>query len=136
MKASILFVCLASAASAMNVPSSKCFQDESLRITQEFLSDPVPDQTKVIVNRGERDFSVNLIKSLFKDFNETGITSNIFVSPSSIFQTLVLAYFGAQGDTADELAQVLGFEGQLNRSDVVKNYMFEQAFQVQGGKVP
>lgn len=94
-----------------------------------FLEDPVPEEIKVVLDDGERAFGVNLIKSLFHDFNTTGIHKNIFISPASIYQTLMLAYFGAKDQTEAELAKTLGFEGQVERADVIKNYLFERAFQ-------
>jgi serpin B len=97
------------------------------------LIDPVQEVTKATINDGERAFAVHLIKSLFKDFNETGINQNIFVSPASIFQTLMLAFMGARGETEQELAVTLGFKQQgkvsEERSEIVKNYLFERAFQ-------
>ena len=48
----------------------------------DFLNEQPPESEREQINRGERDFGVNLIKSLFQDFNTTGIHNNIFVSPS------------------------------------------------------
>ena len=48
----------------------------------DFLNEQPPESERDQINRGERDFGVNLIKSLFQDFNTTGIHNNIFVSPS------------------------------------------------------
>merc|ERR1711983_639175 len=94
----------------------------------DFLSEQPSEAEKNQVNRGERDFSVNLIKSLFKDFNATGKTENIFVSPSSIYNTLNLAYFGAKGQTEAELSKVMGTQN-MTKSAVQRSYLFERAFQ-------
>ena len=48
----------------------------------DFLNEQPPESERDQINRGERDFSVDLIKSLFQDFNATGIDHNIFISPS------------------------------------------------------
>ena len=71
--------------------------------------------------------SVKLIKSLFGD----GPSSrNIFISPASIYQTLTLAFMGAEGETERELAKVMGVDlARTPRSEVIKNYLFERAFQ-------
>jgi serine protease inhibitor len=94
----------------------------------DFLSERPPEEERMQVNRGERDFSVRLIKSLFEDFNTTGLHENIFVSPSSIYQTLMLAYFGAAGDTQNELAEVMG-TGNMTKDAIQRSYLFERAFQ-------
>jgi serine protease inhibitor len=54
---------------------------------------------QAIVYGGERAFSVNLIKALFSKYEDSSIEQNIFISPSSIYHTLMLAYFGALGET-------------------------------------
>jgi len=94
----------------------------------DFLNEQPPESERDQINRGERDFGVNLIKSLFQDFNTTGIHNNIFVSPSSIHAALMLAYFGAAGVTEQELSQVLGTEG-LTKQAIQRSYLFERAFQ-------
>ena len=72
-------------------------------------------------------------KCVFQDFNSTGVHKNIFVSPSSIYETLLLAYFGSGGDTEAELADVLGFTADnstTTKDEVKKSYLFRRAFQV------
>nr|CAA57964.1 putative serine proteinase inhibitor [Pacifastacus leniusculus]prf//2202195A serpin [Pacifastacus leniusculus] len=44
---------------------------------------------------------------LFKELNPTGTTSNFFFSPYSIWNSLVLAYFGSSGGTRQQLQKVL-----------------------------
>ncbi len=94
----------------------------------DFLTSQPPEADKAAVTRGERDFSVNLMKSLFYGFNATGNNGNIFISPSSIYQTLMLSYFGAAGKTETELAKVLGL-GDLDKDAVKRAYLFERAYQ-------
>lgn len=96
----------------------------------ETLSEPVTPEIQSILNDGERDFSVHLIKTLFQEFESIGqVNKNIFVSPASIYQTLMLAYMGARGVTEEELAMTLGFKDKVNRTEVMKNYLFERVFQ-------
>jgi len=94
---------------------------------ETFLAEHVGNETLQAINDGERAFSVNLIKSLFGD----GPSSrNIFISPASIYQTLTLAFMGAEGETERELAKVMGVDlARTPRSEVIKNYLFERAFQ-------
>jgi len=115
--------------------------------TESFLTDPPTEEIRNIVNKGQRDFSVNIIKSLFNKYQresnervekseeerikrESGDSSvsNIFISPSSIFQSLMLAYFGAAGETEAELAKTMGFSS-VERDLIKKSYVFERAFQ-------
>jgi len=103
-------------------------------VSDEFLSSAgnPTDEAGEILNAGERDFSVNLIKSIFKDFNSTGIHKNIFVSPSSIYETLLIAFFGSGGQTEAELSDVLGFVTEnvtTSKDEVKKSYLFRRAFQ-------
>ena len=60
---------------------------------------------------------------------DTPDVSNIFISPSSIFQSLMLSYFGAAGETEAELAKTMGFSS-VERDLIKKSYVFERAFQV------
>ena len=58
-------------------------------VRESVLSDAVGEEIKLILNHGERAFAVNIIKNIFNDFNNSGIDSNIFLSPASIYQTMV-----------------------------------------------
>merc|ERR1739846_130446 len=78
------------------VLNTNCFLMENDTITDTFLAAPVNKSAQDQVYSGERAFSVNLIKSLFEKYQNKGINENIFISPSSSYHTLMLAYFGAQ----------------------------------------
>merc|ERR1712141_209665 len=107
-----------------------CFGDEGQQgiLSDTFLASPVNNQSKALVYEGERDFSVNLIKALFEKYERESIEENIFISPSSIYHTLMLAYFGSRGETQAELTSALGFSS-LGKSSVLKTYMFDRAYQ-------
>merc|ERR1711981_484996 len=111
--------------------------------SESFLTDPPTEEVRNIVNKGQRDFSVNIIKSLFDKYQKESEelveqrskrevdapnAHNIFISPSSIFQSLMLAYFGAAGETETELANAMGFSS-VERDLIKKSYVFERAFQ-------
>ena len=42
-----------------------------------------------------------VFQGIFKKFENEAITENIFISPSSIYKTLLLAYIGANGKTQE-----------------------------------
>merc|ERR1719367_173221 len=105
-----------------------CFGSENGTLSDTFLASPVDEDAQAVVYGGERAFSVNLVKSLFEKYENESIEENIFISPSSIYHTLMLSYFGALGETERELAKGLGFEN-LTKSEVLKTYMFDRAYQ-------
>merc|ERR1712020_261999 len=105
-----------------------CFGSENGTLSDTFLASPVNEDAQAVVYGGERAFSVNLVKALFKKYENEAIEQNIFISPSSIYHTLMLSYFGALGETEQELAKGLGFEN-LTKSEVLKTYMFDRAYQ-------
>jgi len=112
-----------------------CFGSDTDPLSDTFLASPVTDENKDVVYGGERAFSVDLIKALFNKYEDRQIEKNIFISPSSIYHTLMLAYFGALGDTQTELAEGLGFES-LSKSEVLKTYMFDRAYQAVRERTP
>jgi len=107
-----------------------CFGEEGEKgtLSDTFLASPVNEEAQAIVYSGERAFSVNLVKSLFEKYENESIVENIFISPSSIYHTLMLAYFGSLGETQEELETTLGFDS-LSKSEVLKTYMFDRAYQ-------
>jgi len=107
-----------------------CFGEEGEQgtLSDTFLASPVDQEAQNIVYSGERAFSVNLIKALFEKYENESIEENIFISPSSIYHTLMLAYFGSHGETQEELETALGFD-TLGKSEVLKTYMYDRAYQ-------
>ena len=75
--------------------------------------------------------SEELVEQRSKRETDAPNAHNIFISPSSIFQSLMLAYFGAAGETETELANAMGFSS-VERDLIKKSYVFERAFQVRG----
>merc|ERR1719367_623148 len=112
-----------------------CFGSENGTLSDTFLASPVDEDAQAVVYGGERAFSVNLVKALFKKYENEAIEQNIFISPSSIYHTLMLSYFGALGETERELAKGLGFEN-LTKSEVLKTYMFDRAYQAVRERTP
>lgn len=56
---------------------------------------------------------------LLKQFLQSGTSENLFFSPFSIWNALVLAYFGAAGITQEELETALRL---TNKSDTLATY--------------
>merc|ERR1719244_1412921 len=112
-----------------------CFGSENGTLSDTFLASPVDEDAQAVVYGGERAFSVNLVKALFKKYETKAIEQNIFISPSSIYHTLMLAYFGALDETQTELAKGLGF-GDLSKSEVLKTYMLDKAYQAVRERTP
>jgi len=127
-RTTLLLLVTFSSVTRSQVLDRDCFGDPNDTLSDSFLTSPVTDETKAAVYTGERAFSVDLIKALFAKYEDSGVNENIFISPSSIFHTLMLAYFGAKGETQRELAAGLGFDS-LKKSDVLKAYMFDRAYQ-------
>lgn len=123
------------ALSAGQALDRNCFSDENGTLSDTFLDRTGDEEAKAIVYGGERAFSVNLIKALFAKYEDSSIEQNIFISPSSIYHTLMLAYFGALGETQAELATGLGFQS-LSKSEVLKTYMFDRAYQAVRERTP
>lgn len=126
----IVLAALCCQATRAQMLDRNCFGDEGQEgiLSDTFLASPVNNQSKALVYEGERDFSVNLIKALFEKYERESISENIFISPSSIYHTLMLAYFGSRGETQAELTSALGFSS-LAKSSVLKTYMFDRAYQ-------
>jgi len=112
-----------------------CFGDSNTSLTDSFMASPATEADKAVLYAGERAFSVHLIKALFAKFEAGKVEENIFISPSSIYHTLLLAYFGARGETEAELHAGLGL-GDLGKHEVLKTYMFDRAYQAVRERTP
>uniref|UniRef100_A0A1B6GHB0 Serpin domain-containing protein n=1 Tax=Cuerna arida TaxID=1464854 RepID=A0A1B6GHB0_9HEMI len=63
------------------------------------------------VTQGTNKFAISLYRALSR--NQTG---NVFVSPLSVQMVLALAYTGAKGSTADEVAKLLSLPDKLDNT--------------------
>ena len=64
----------------------------------------VSDAVKLSVNDGERAFAVNVLKAIFKEFEEDDerkgrISRNVFISPHSIYQVKEAIFCSSATDT-------------------------------------
>ncbi|MGM0629208.1 MAG: serpin family protein [Patescibacteria group bacterium] len=88
---------------------------------EEELPEVSPDELKGL-SSSAKDFSFDMFPRLAKD------DENVFVSPYSIHTALLMAYRGAGGDSADEMAEVLGLtdmelQAIMEDSLGLKNYL-------------
>jgi len=103
--------------------------------TLKFLAAPNSGISQAVIQAAERDFSVNLIKGIFKKFENEKINENIFLSPSSIYKTLLLAYIGSSGKTKVDLEVGLGLQN-LTKPEILKGFMMDLAYQAVREKTP
>jgi serine protease inhibitor len=83
------------------------------------------DKALTALFAGQMQFSLNFFKKVFNASNSgvqsnKGATENLFFSPMSIYSALLLAYFGANNRTENQLTDVLGFQNM----DKVGHYGF------------
>lgn len=65
---------------------------------------------------------LKLAISLLHQLQRDKPKENIFYSPHSVYSTLLLAYFGAAGETEQELKHLLGLDWAKNKADVQNAY--------------
>ncbi len=76
----------------------------SVLMSGSALAEPDPDVTAVV--RGNNEFALDMFRSIG---SETPYGENVLISPYSISSALALAYVGARGDTATEMADAMHF---------------------------
>lgn len=64
--------------------------------------------------------------SLLKQLHHDEPNGNIFYSPHSVYQVLLLAYFGVAGETEKQLKTLLGLHWAKSKSDVQYAYNMEK----------
>lgn len=84
-------------------------------------------ETKVD-NRSDQLYysKLKLAISILNGLNEEKPNENIFYSPFSVFRVLLQGYFGAAGETENELKHVLGLDWAKNKKDVEHWYKLEK----------
>lgn len=71
---------------------------------------------------GQRKFSVKLLDALQK----ARPNESLFFSPHSTYRALLLAYFGAQGETEQSLKKTLQLDWANSKADVSHAYELEK----------
>lgn len=70
---------------------------------------------------GQRNFSVSLLDAL----QAATPSESLFFSPHSTYHALLMAYFGAQGETEAALRKTLRLDWATNKAEVSKAYHLE-----------
>lgn len=70
---------------------------------------------------GQRNFSVSLLDAL----QAATPSESLFFSPHSTYHALLMAYFGAQGNTEAALKKTLQLDWAVNKAEVSKAYHLE-----------
>ncbi|XP_043504725.1 serine protease inhibitor 88Ea-like isoform X2 [Polistes fuscatus] len=83
-----------------------------------------PDSKKVL-DQGRYKFALDALKKSAEIETE----NSIFLSPDSIYNALLLAYFGARGNTEASLKKALYIPDNLSKVDVMRYYSFEKSLQ-------
>lgn len=65
--------------------------------------------------------------SLLNQLQKQHPKESIFYSPHSVYQTLLMAYFAAGGETESELKKVLGFKSTESKADIENLYKLKTA---------
>ena len=75
------------------------------------------DQALNALFAGQMQFSIDMFKAVYNASSRSGSAvpakgagENLFFSPMSVYSALLLAYFGSNNRTEDQLSQVLGFK--------------------------
>lgn len=92
-------------------------------LTDHDDAQPINKDARSKLYLGEQIFTLNMLKAL----NNSSPGENIFFSPYSTFHALLLAYFGAKGNTETELKNVLNLNWANNKVDVMQAYRFEES---------
>ena len=100
----------ATAATAATAPDA----DKKVRVEADAEVKAMEDLLSLAAFSGQADFSVRLFQATY-GASATPATSNVFLSPVSVYYALLLAYFGARAQTQAQIATVLG----LNDTDKV-----------------
>lgn len=96
---------------------------QSQCLTENDSTQPFNKDARSQLYLGEQAFTLNLLKAL----NNSSPGENVFFSPYSTFQALLLAYFGAKGNTEAELRNVLNLNWANNKFDVMQAYRLEES---------
>jgi len=84
------------------------------------------DQALNALFAGQMQFSLDMFKAVYNASRGSAVPAkgagdNIFFSPMSVYSALLLAYFGANNRTEDQLSQVLGFR-DMDKVGAVQAY--------------
>ncbi|XP_053968445.1 serine protease inhibitor 88Ea [Anastrepha ludens] len=90
----------------------------------------VPRTVRSDLYRGQQNFTVVMLQAI----NKATPNENVFFSPYSTYHALLLAYFGARGQTEAELTQALSLQWAKNKNHVLSGYNLEKKSRVMRAK--
>lgn len=99
---------------AINVNGQCFFKDEASK-----LLDP---SARTSLYRGQLEFTLNLFNSI----NRMVPDDNIFFSPFSVYQSLLLAYFSSAGNTERALKDSLRIENKMDKINLMTAYKVDK----------
>lgn len=82
----------------------------------------MPKTIRSDLYRGQQEFTLNMLEAIQK----ATPNENVFFSPYSTFHALLLAYFGANGNTEKELVQALRLQWAKNKEHINNAYRLEK----------
>lgn len=106
---SVLFAVVVGVCFASSVSAQCLSEDDHVKTTSDKLY------------LGQRKFSVALLDAL----QTATPTESLFFSPHSTYHALLLAYFGAKGETEEALKNVLQLDWAASKAEVSRAYHLE-----------
>ncbi|XP_075145357.1 serpin 88Ea [Haematobia irritans] len=90
----------------------------------------IPKTIRADLYRGQQEFTLAMLEAIQK----ATPNENIFFSPYSTFHALLLAYFGADGKTEEELIEGLRLKWAKNKKHVNRGYRLEKQMRLSRSK--
>ncbi|XP_063224204.1 serine protease inhibitor 88Ea-like [Bacillus rossius redtenbacheri] len=93
-------------------------------LTLDDSRQPSNPDARAALSRGQQAFSLDLMRTVSKASKD-----NMFFSPSSIYNALLLPYFGAANQTEKSLRQILRIPDSQDKLSIMQAYRLEKFFQ-------
>uniref|UniRef100_A0A0A1XL05 Serpin B9 n=1 Tax=Zeugodacus cucurbitae TaxID=28588 RepID=A0A0A1XL05_ZEUCU len=104
------------------------FAQQTCQIGQHLVDTPRTIRSDLY--RGQQNFTLALLQAI----NKATPNENVFFSPYSTYHALLLAYFGARGQTEAELTKALSLEWAKDKNHVLKGYNLERGTRMSRSK--
>ncbi|NLU27189.1 MAG: proteinase IV, partial [Hungateiclostridium thermocellum] len=104
-----------------NDETDEGINDDFNNETDEGINDGFNDETDEDINDSFIEANSKFAFDIFKQISKDEQGKNVFISPFGISMALSMVYQGAESDTREEMAKVLGYEG-LDIEEVNKSY--------------
>lgn len=104
----------------LSVLATVCWA-ENLCLVNSNVAD-TPKNLRSFLYRGQQEFTLAMLEAIQK----ATPNENIFFSPYSTYHAMLLAYFGADGKTEEELVNALRLQWATNKKHVNNGYRLEK----------